>query len=1638
MSPPTTRLLLLALPSLLGWGAAGRQRFRQRPESVEVVEGEDVLLRCEVEEQEGRAQWTKDGFALGFEREVPGYPRFSYLGRPALGQHHLLISGVTTTEDGEYQCQVGPGSSNRPIWAAANVTVLVAPRSVEILGRSDGEEVVVAEGGSLTLDCVVKDARPAPTATWLRDGAPIPPGLVEETVEKSSLPRRWNVRSSLVLRVTAEDDGRLFSCEAAHPAIRGDTAPPLASVTLSVLHPPGRLSISGYREDEVLVAGQRVTLLCQAEGGNPRPALTWRRRPRALPRASSTPSVVTLTATSTTTTATITTSRLQLTAAAEDDRAEYECRAESDLLQRPLVASMTLTVYYAPSSVSVSGPRQVTLGEVVSLTCETSESNPPAVLTWRVDGEEVRATREIMSEVSTGGWATSSELIHRVPDSTPATQVTVECLVVNPAVTRPRSKTVFISITKPAGPPIFEGNPGRDVLAGTTIDVICLSHGGHPAPNMRLYKVNQPITTIVTRKGNVTRAKAQLQVIPSDNGSEVTCEVTSSAAGRPMTASFAMSVLFPPWEVNGWVSPPSVEEGKSLTLSCLSSPSLPPSNVTWRSRWITLESAQVTHSPAAFGGFSTESEVVVVRAAASHNGRPVVCEATNGLASPVSTSLTLHVLHAPLWVSKPPTRINVTEGSDLLVKAAAMANPGPIRYLWRRVKSERDTNTVGNEDSEEDEETLIDQGKPGYSGSEGEMRIRRVSRKDAGHYSVKVTSPRGTSSAPFYVNVQYGPEEVAAEERREVAAGEEVRLKCSSRGNPSPHLTWTRNAKPPPRLVGGLAFGEGVAWLTVEAASMKDTGVYFCHARSPLGSATPRATRLVVQQPATVVPDVGVSSKPTDKDEFHASWAEVGGTGRLVCRVRAAPPPTFVWSSSSDLILLNSDKYTIHEPQLTDGLVTWASVLEVTKIRHQDYTSYRCTAHNALGSDSVLVHLRPPSRPLPPLHLIVANVTGEEVWLTWTPNLGGGSPRGYTVRYRPVNESEYEHLEVAGGMTSVVRIEGLDPGRQYTVGVQAVSPHGRSHFVSRAMLTWPGRDTEPPTSFQGLAGGSAAVAGGRGGAAGVDGGGQGGSTPSRLPRFMLLLLTLTGAALLLLNISIITCFVRRRAAAAAAAAADAAAAVSASTKSSPTPGVKDGGSPSAVPGTLPYLPLLPLTALSPGGQLQSPTLDQVDKLVLCGNGGLVPPPAAAAAAVPTTTTITTTQLSPRNGGVITTSSTFIALRTTPPRTSSWGGGSDGSTHQLSAVSNTSAETNFGVPASITAAFSAGSPKISRSPHLTVSLPQGPDVCLVTPSTYEDISGRLSSLHPPSEDQLSISSCRSSTIENSSVCSSQGLFRPLSSLRNLEYLQEAPEIVQDAVRSLPRPQHATSRSSSPGKDHCGLEDSQSTEYSSLSPSGLLLSGSHFPRSPCSLVSFTGGAGRQHTYTPLAPRRLTPIKIPCPRPPSRSPDGAAGQQDHFESPTASTTSSLCDQDRTSHKLMTATKNKHVSEASTSSDLSNASTCDTSAKLKINCSSNTVRSPVSEQSFQLPVNNPCDSPGLLQPLPSSSLTLSQQQEAQHDQARADDPLQEFSGSSGYNSSSPDQDMTRDPRNDVLWSEKTAEGEDDPSKREPETGEQ
>ena len=56
-------------------GVGDIQRFMKTPESVTVMEGENVTLMCRVENILGQLQWTKDDFGLGTSRSLHGYDR---------------------------------------------------------------------------------------------------------------------------------------------------------------------------------------------------------------------------------------------------------------------------------------------------------------------------------------------------------------------------------------------------------------------------------------------------------------------------------------------------------------------------------------------------------------------------------------------------------------------------------------------------------------------------------------------------------------------------------------------------------------------------------------------------------------------------------------------------------------------------------------------------------------------------------------------------------------------------------------------------------------------------------------------------------------------------------------------------------------------------------------------------------------------------------------------------------------------------------------------------------------------------------------------------------------------------------------------------------------------------------------------------------------------------------------------------------------------------------------------------------------------------------------------------------------------------------------------------------------------------
>ncbi|OAD53793.1 Kin of IRRE-like protein 1 [Eufriesea mexicana] len=119
-----------------GRGEVG-QYFRVRPRNSSVLEGGEVTIPCEVGNRVGIVQWVKDGFAYVIQPsgEIVGHPRLRLIGDQNAGIYNLKITDASLTDDGEYQCQVGPYLRIKAIRANAHLIVICRSVNFGIFGR---------------------------------------------------------------------------------------------------------------------------------------------------------------------------------------------------------------------------------------------------------------------------------------------------------------------------------------------------------------------------------------------------------------------------------------------------------------------------------------------------------------------------------------------------------------------------------------------------------------------------------------------------------------------------------------------------------------------------------------------------------------------------------------------------------------------------------------------------------------------------------------------------------------------------------------------------------------------------------------------------------------------------------------------------------------------------------------------------------------------------------------------------------------------------------------------------------------------------------------------------------------------------------------------------------------------------------------------------------------------------------------------------------------------------------------------------------------------------------------------------------------------------------------------------------------
>ncbi|XP_043190544.1 nephrin-like isoform X2 [Amphibalanus amphitrite] len=301
--------------------------------------------------------WLKNGRPIGSKyRALPGH---------TLAEHRLRAD--VSDLGAVYSCQASSHVQPEPLTASVRTMVNFGPDLVTIEGTRE------ARGGDLVrLTCVTSSSSPAANITWV-----INDRTMENTSQETSVAGDggWISSSNIstVVPIGMRQD-MTVACYGLNPAL-GRTK--VGSAKITVLHPPEPPTILGYESGSHLRAGERVSLSCVSQGGNPPATLTWYRGDTEL-------------ASSTEVRDSVARSVVTFQVDHADNGRVYTCRSTNSAEGKQQTVSTTLNVFFPPSSLKLEvRPDVLRAGSQALLTCESRPSYPEAELTWWRDNVQV-------------------------------------------------------------------------------------------------------------------------------------------------------------------------------------------------------------------------------------------------------------------------------------------------------------------------------------------------------------------------------------------------------------------------------------------------------------------------------------------------------------------------------------------------------------------------------------------------------------------------------------------------------------------------------------------------------------------------------------------------------------------------------------------------------------------------------------------------------------------------------------------------------------------------------------------------------------------------------------------------------------------------------------------------------------------------------------------------------------------------------------------------------------------------------------------------------------------------------------------------------------------------------------------------
>ncbi|XP_076325342.1 nephrin-like [Tachypleus tridentatus] len=979
-----------------------QQYFLLKPSDTVVIEGLTAMLQCKIKNLAGVVQWSKDGFLLGFDPVIPGFKRYSMIIDKGEGIYNLRISNTMVEDEGTFQCQAGPASDEGPIRAGASLTVLVPPTLLTINGRPRHAVLRIKEGERANLTCSAENSKPPSRLKWYRNRVQLIPDAAETSILEEN-GKLVTILSTLTLYPKIDDDQATYTCEADHLALSN---PLTSSVTISVLYPPGKPVISGYREGKVLVKGERLSLLCTSKGGNPPASLIWFRSGDRL-------------VTSYVTRSRKTVSILRFRVTAADNQAVYRCEADSPLVYQSSSDFVTLSVRYPPGKVHLKGPSNARRGETVTIVCVTTPSNPATQLSWLVDGEPVTGGENSIRNISSG-WITSSNLTLTITRQDPDTKTFV-CRAGNPQIGIIEGKKQIKVIYPPDKPTIVGYTQGLTMQAGDILRFDCVAFGGNPIASLQWYRGNTQISTLSRVAGSGVSNELVLKAQREDNGAIYRCEASNLATSHPVAAFMKIFVTFPAGKAAINVQPAQPKAGEEVTISCSTDSSNPESRVTWWKNGHEIITDRVQTVSSDFEGYSTTSSLKLW-ATPKDNGAVYTCFASNGVSnSAPRDDFVLSVLYKPEFMESAKDVV-VLEGESVTVNISAKGNPSTVRYHWSRdgvplpLAQEMITS-------------------PRITAEGPLLHLRDATRKDSGSFHCVAKNSEGSSNATVELNVLYSATVFNLTDDQMAVEGENVTLECSIDANPITYgsISWTKLGSQAVLTSKSLVLGRSFLELTKVTRDV--SGIYECNAYNGIGLKDAMAVEVVVMyKPVIFQPVIQYNSGYKD-DAIIMS-----------CTVDATPNATISWYLGSQLIIWTAIRSNYRVQYHNDGRTVWTSTLHVKKLYSSTFGNYTCRAENYVGYSSAILELTPFNFPEISRNVSVSSVTHNSVLISWQTGFNGVLPQTFTVLWRKVGETRFSKVKGITGLSYLA--QGLDPETDYEFFITAFNKSGISEKLA--------------------------------------------------------------------------------------------------------------------------------------------------------------------------------------------------------------------------------------------------------------------------------------------------------------------------------------------------------------------------------------------------------------------------------------------------------------------------------------------------------------------------------------------------------------------------------------------------------------